>query len=546
MAQEIITKNFSPLFDPKSVAVIGATDDWNKWGFSTFLSTLDGFKGKVYPINNTKENILGHKAFKKITDVPGEVDLAAFVIPSASIPAVMEDCVRKGVKAAVIISAGFTEIGEEGSKLQDEVLEIARRGGIRFVGPNCMGFWSATSELRAFMTPLQVRPGPFAFVTQGGNVGGAIVTSAYQKGLGFHRYVSCGGTADIQIEDYIEHFGEDPEVKVILTYIEGLKDGRRFVEKVKKITPKKPVIALKPGKSEATAHAIMSHSGSLCGSDKIYEEAFTKAGVIRVETPEELLDVAIGFLTQPLPQGKNVAITTPGGSYGVLCTDDCSSNNLNVVNLSPETITKFNQIFPPRWSRGNPVDPAGDRNLVAYLKAPQMLLELNEVDSLVFMGMGSFSNFTGNLNTITPQFPAYEKMSKLPEKRDVHSLVSFISPLLWVSDNQGKADLETLISSVVESGEIDISSFWDDISSSIVSDGKIDPTQIFSFMDTIIGGLVLHWIKTYKKPIVPTTFTDEGSHLDLRGGFYYSYPSPQRAVKVLAKLVEYKEYLERC
>jgi len=149
-------ENLDPLFNPKSVAVIGATGDWNKWGFSTFLSTVDGFEGKVYPINDKEETVLDHKAFKKITDVPGEVDLAVFVIPAPSIPAVMEDCVQKGVKAAVIISAGFAETGEEGRKLQDEVLGIARRGGIHFVGPNCMGFWSASSKLRAAMIPLEI------------------------------------------------------------------------------------------------------------------------------------------------------------------------------------------------------------------------------------------------------------------------------------------------------------------------------------------------------------------------------------------------------
>ena len=545
MVPRAIIDNLDPLFNPKSVAVIGATNDWNKWGFSTFLSTIDGFEGSVYPINDKEGTILGHKAFKKVTDVPGEIDLAVFVIPAPSVPAVMEDCVRKGVRAAVLISAGFAETGEEGRKLQDKVLEIARRGGIRLVGPNCMGFWSASSKLKATMVPLQIHPGPIALVTQGGNLGISIAMSAYQRGLGFHRYVSCGCTADIPIEDYIEHFGEEPDVKVILTYIEGLEDGERFIEKAKRVTTRKPVIALKPGKGEATARAIKSHSGVLCGYDEIYEEAFKKAGVIRAQTPEELLDIAIGFLMQPLPQGRNVAILTPGGSYGVVCTDDCVSNKLNVVKLPEETIAEFNQIFPPRWSHGNPVDPAGDRNLVAFLKAPEMILKLDEVDALIFMGFGSVTSLSDMLVGTLSKFQVSEETVQLSGKPDIDSITSLLSPLFWVQKDPEREELRRVLTLVIESRDVDVPSLLGDISSSFTSEG-VDLTKMFAILDVFLAALVLHWIKTYKKPVVPTSFTDMGSYVKLKRGYYYSYPSPQRAARVLAKLAEYKEYLERC
>ncbi len=545
MAQRTMIENLDPLFNPKSVAVIGATGDWNKWGFSTFLSTVDGFEGKLYPINDKEEIVLDYKAFKKITDVPGEVDLAVFVIPAPSIPAVMEDCVQKGVKAAVIISAGFAETGEEGRKLQDEVLQIARRGGIRFVGPNCMGFWSASSKLKATMIPLQIRPGPLALVTQGGNIGTSIVMSANQRGLGFHRYVSCGCTADIPIEDYIEHFGEDPAVKVILTYIEGLEDGTRYIEKVKRVTPRKPVIALKPGKGEATARAIRSHSGVLCGYDEVYEEAFKKAGVVRAETPEELLDIAIGFLMQPLPRGRNVAIVTPGGSYGVICADDCLSNGLDVVKLPEEAIAEFDQIFPPRWSHGNPIDPAGDRNLVAFLKAPEMVLKLDEVDAIIFMGMGSITGVSDMLVDTWSKFQTSEGIAQLSGTPDIDSITSLIAPLFWVQKGREREELRRILTLVIESGQVDGSSFLGDIASSFTSEG-VDLSKMFSVMDSFLAALVLHWIETYGKPVVATTFTEEGSHVNLKRGFYYCYPSSQRATKALAKLAEYKEYLERC
>ncbi|MBM3173623.1 MAG: hypothetical protein FJZ85_07960 [Chloroflexi bacterium] len=299
-----ITAELEPLFNPRSVAVVGATNNRNKWGFSTFSSALDGFAGPVYPVNNKEPEVLGHKAYTRVTEIPHPVDMVIFVIPAPFVASVMEDCVAKGVKAAVIISAGFAETGPEGKKLQDEVLRIAQKGNIRFVGPNCMGMWSASSELRAFMFPMLVMDGSLALVSQGGNVGGAIVMTGYEVGLGFHRYVSCGCAADIQIEDYIEHFGEDPKVKVILAYIEGLSHGERFLEKVRKVTPNKPVIVLKPGKTTAAAKAISSHSGALAGSNEAYDAAFKSIGVVRADTVDEMLDIAIGFLTQPLPRGR--------------------------------------------------------------------------------------------------------------------------------------------------------------------------------------------------------------------------------------------------
>jgi hypothetical protein len=243
------------------------------------------------------------------------------------------------------------------------------------------------------MYPTPFRDGPFALVSQGGNLGVAIAMDAYKRGIGFHRYVSCGRAVGIQIEDYIDYFGKDPEVKVILAYIEGLDDGRRFIDKVKDVTREKPVIVLKPGKSEVTERAIMSHSGALSGSYQIYGEAFKKAGAIRVDSAEELLDVGIGLLSQPLPKGRNVAVITPGGSYGVMCADCCAPLGLNVIKLPKNIINEFDKMFPPRWSRGNPIDPAGDRDFVPYLKAVERVMELKEVDSLIFMGFGNLSSF---------------------------------------------------------------------------------------------------------------------------------------------------------
>ena len=200
--KETLQEEFEPLFNPRAVAVIGATNNWGKWGFSTWNSLLDGYEGRVYPINNRQKEILGYRAYSRVTDIPEDepVDLAVFVIPAEGVPAVMEECVQKGVRAGVIISAGFAETGKEGKNLQDEVVRIARKGRLRFIGGNCMGFWSATAHLKAFMFPLPVMDGPLALVSQGGNIGGSVVSAGYMRGIGFRSYVSCGCTADIQIE----------------------------------------------------------------------------------------------------------------------------------------------------------------------------------------------------------------------------------------------------------------------------------------------------------------------------------------------------------
>jgi acyl-CoA synthetase (NDP forming) len=564
MIQSIV-EALEPLFNPRSVAVVGATNNWNKWGSLTFTSALNGFRGPVYPVNNKESEVQGHKAFARLADIPNSVDLVVFVIPAPGVAPVMEECVAKGVKAGVIISAGFAETGEEGKKLQDEVLRIARKGGIRFIGPNCMGFWSASSDLRAFMFPLPVKDGPLAFVSQGGNVGGAVVTSGHMRGVGFHRYVSCGCAADIQIEDYIEYFGEDPKVKVILAYIEGLVDGKRFLEKVEKVTPKKPVIVLKPGKTDAAARAISSHSGALAGSDEAYEAAFKSIGIARVESPEELLDVAIGFITQPLPKGRNVAILTPGGSYGVICADACASEGLNVVKLPDRVIAKLDKVFPPRWSRGNPVDPAGDRNFVTFLTAPVKLLRVDEVDSLIFMGFSGFSIFaplfvSADSGAVAPWVSSREAFrevasafAKVLSSKDAGEIGKFIKPVvsglasrMGIYHEEEIDELTEIVACAIASGRLNVpflvSGFLPPGSQALVEMGVKNPPTINEAVAHFLVAVSEQWVESYKKPVLTTTFFAE-DQTRLQGS-HYAYPSGRHAARVLIKMVEYKEYLE--
>ena len=568
MSTEVsIHEALEPLFNPRSIAVIGATNSWNKWGFSTFASILNGFAGKVFPVNNKEPEVLGHKAYRRVTDIPVDepVDLAVFVIPPPGVRVTMEDCIQKGVKAGVVITAGFAEIGPEGKRLQDELLDIARQGPLRFIGPNCMGYWSASCNLRAFMFPLPVREGPIAFVSQGGNVGGAVLRMGYERGLGFHRYISCGCTADIQIEDYIEHFGQDPKVKIILAYIEGLGDGQRFLEKVRRITPHKPVIVLKPGRTEAGTKAITSHSGALAGSSDLYDSVFKKAGVIRVNTADSLLDVAIGLLTQPLPKGRNLAIITPGGSYGVISADACAALDLNVIPLSDDTISQFDRIFPPRWSRGNPVDPAGDRNFIAYMQAPEMLLKLPEVDAMIFMGFDSFANFSSVFATISSKLSdsliAFMKeLSELvpddplddqgSDKQWMNKLIGRVVGVFFsffgTSDPEevkafGRRQAELMASDTIAAtlGERLVTVFQEFKSGQAENIGELFG-QIFQ---PLLDALLLNWIEAYRKPVITTSFMGQVPSVSPMGR--YAYPFAEQAAFVLSKLVEYSEFLQR-
>lgn len=565
-----IVKELAPLFTPRSVAVIGATNNLTKWGFSTFSSLLSQYPGELYPVNRGAAEVRGVRAFARVSDIPGPVDLAVIVVPAEEVPAVMDDCVDKGVKAGVIISAGFAETGPEGRSLQERVLTIARRGGIRLVGPNCMGMWSARARMPAFMFPLPIMEGPLALVSQGGNVGGSLVIDAVQRGIGFQYYVSCGGTADLQIEDYLEFMGEDDEVKAIMVYIEGLSDGQRFVDKVRKVALKKPVVALKPGRTPAAVKAISSHSGALSGADLVYEAAFKKAGVIRTDTTIELLDVALGLISQPLPRGRNVVITTPGGSYGVMAADACASRGLNVIDLPEPALEAFNRMFPPRWSRGNPVDPAGDRNFITFFKAPEVLLSLPEVDALIFMGFGSFSGISAMLanaggelersfGRLRSSLPGFEGMARsfiqMIESGDPQQLKAVI-----------KAGLKLLFGAVMSSEEEEIEEFVDLASAALTTDkmlkssfyegltdlfekmaaGRIEADQmarIVGLMEPMLDALIDQWIIRHQKPVLTTTFTEQSSRIG-EGG-HFPYPNAERAAAVLQKLCERREHLEQ-
>jgi len=400
-----ILDELDKLFNPKSIALFGASNKI-KIGTISLLTILAGdYKGEIYPIHPRDDNILGIKAYPKLKDVPKQVDLAIISVPAKNVPSVMEDCIDNGVGSAVIYSSNFSEVGEEGKRLEEEVIRIAKKGGIRFVGPNCMGIVNTSINLCALMNLTIPRKGDVSMVSQSGTLGTISMINASSHGVGFNKFVSSGNEADLKMEDYIEYLVQDEDTHVIVAFVEGTRNGKRFIDVAEKATESKPFIILKGGTTTAGSTAAHSHTGSMAGSDQIYDALFRQKGVIRANDEEDMVNLVKAFSKSILPHGKNVAIYTAGGGFGVLTSDACEKNGLNVAKLSDETINNLNKILPPFWSHGNPIDitASGGMNLDSRINVESMeiLLSAEEVDSVIFMEF----NFDGYMKKMLPEIP---------------------------------------------------------------------------------------------------------------------------------------------
>jgi acetyltransferase len=380
------------LFNPRSVAVIGASNQLGKWGYVILARLQASRSGRpLYAINKRETEVLGLRAYKSVADVPGPVDLAVITVPFQAIVEVMHDCVRKGVKVAIIITSGLAEIGGEGARLEEEVVEIARRGGIRLVGPNCLGHLDTHTNVRTVGFLPGVKKGNVALLSQSGNSSQSVTQYGGQMGIGFSKFVSTGNEADLHFEDYLEYLADDDNTKVILGYVEGFREGRRFFELAKEITRKKPIVIMKSGRTDAGVRAAQSHTASLAGSDEVLDAAFKQCGVIRVEELSELVDVAVALLGQPLPRGRRVGVLAMGGGMAVMAADIVRREGLEMPPFSPVTMERLGELMSVRWSRGNPIDPGGD--LVNY-HALWPMLEDENIDAIIIVGgVGMIASF---------------------------------------------------------------------------------------------------------------------------------------------------------
>ena len=378
--------NFEDFFCPNSVAVIGAAREEGKVGRIIFDNIIDsGFKGKIFPVNPKAKDISGHKCYSTIMDIPQDVQLAIIVIPADYISKMLEECSEKGIKYAIIISAGFKETGVKGAKRERRLIEKARDYGIRILGPNCLGMIDSQCPLNASFSANMPSKGKIGFISQSGALLTSVLDWAKASKIGFSKVVSLGNKADISENDLFEAWGDDPNTDVITAYIEGVVNGKDFIRIASKVSKKKPVIVIKSGNTDAGARAVSSHTGTLAGSNKAYDAAFKQAGIIRADTIKNLFNYGRAFSYQPLPEGKRVAVITNAGGPGIMATDACEINGMQLAGFSHETIEKLGKFLPAAANLYNPVDVLGDALSDRYKKTLEIVIEDRNVDAVLVL-----------------------------------------------------------------------------------------------------------------------------------------------------------------
>jgi len=370
--------------NPRAVAVIGASRDPGKLGYGILSNIIQyGFSGEIYPINPRADEILGLKCYPGVLDVPGPVDLAVIVVPYRFVASTLKECGQKGIRGVIAISAGFREAGLEGVRREKELIAIAKKHGIRLIGPNCLGLIDTHCPLNASFAAGMPPRGGIAFMSQSGALCTAILDWALAKGIGFSRFVSLGNKADIDEIDLLEAWEKDPHTKVILAYTEGLTDGQRFIEVARRVTKNTPVVALKSGTTSAGSRAVSSHTGSLTGSEQAYRAAFSQAGVIRAESIEEMFDFSVAFSYLPLLKGDRIAIVTNAGGPGIMATDALERAGLQMASLHPETIQTLQTGLPPASNIYNPIDVLGDAPADRYGLALEAVMKDDDVHGVM-------------------------------------------------------------------------------------------------------------------------------------------------------------------
>jgi acetyltransferase len=386
-AHDILLTRRHPLnhiLSPKIIAVIGATETMGSVGRTVFQNLgRGGFEGVVYPVNPKRASVLCVKAYPSIGAVPEKVDLAVICTPATAVPGVIRDCIAAGVPGAIIISAGFKEIGKAGEKLEQMILADAQSGGMRIVGPNCLGVMIPKIGLNATFAASIAKPGNVAFLSQSGALCTAILDWSLKENVGFSAFASLGSMLDVGWSDLIYYLGDDPTTKSIIIYMETIGDARGFLSAAREVSLTKPIIVIKPGRTEQAAKAAASHTGSLTGSDEVLQAAFQRVGVLRVDTISELFDMAEVLAKQPRPRGPRLGIVTNAGGPGVLATDALITSGAQLAPLTPETMDGLNKILPPTWSHNNPVDIIGDAGAGLYAQASDLVVNDPNTDGLL-------------------------------------------------------------------------------------------------------------------------------------------------------------------
>ena len=406
--QDKTISKLNSIFYPKSIAIIGASRQQGSVGQSLLTNIIDSrFQGIVYPVNPRAKGIIGIKCYARVMDIPDDVDLAVIIVPSHFVPGIIEECGKKHIRGAIVISAGFKEIGGEGIELEEKVKQIIQKFDISLVGPNCLGVINTDPEssMNATFGTQMSKEGNIAFISQSGALCVAVLDYAKESNIGFSKFISMGNKAGLTENELLLYLKNDPKTDVILMYLEDLVNGREFMKIARDITSSplnpKPIIALKAGRTLVGAKAASSHTGSLAGSDRVYDAIFSQCGVRRGETLEELFDYVKGFSSQPLPKGENVAIITNSGGPGILATDSCIRYGLNIASFNRNTVRTLKTILPPTASVNNPVDLIAEAQHEQYeATLREILKDKNVHSSIIILTATSFTNAEKIANSI--------------------------------------------------------------------------------------------------------------------------------------------------
>lgn len=378
--------NLDRIIKPTKVAVVGASEKVGSIGNALMKNLIDGgFSGQILPVNLKYESVLGYSVFTSVSDLEFGIDLAIIATPIHTVPKILEECVERGIGGAIVISAGGKEIGEAGIEVEKKIGVLARASNFRVIGPNCLGMIRPTGKLNTSFVSGMPPAGSMAFVSQSGAICSAILDLSFKEHIGFSHFISIGSMVDVDFGDLVNYLGNDSSVKSILLYIESLTNFRKFMSAARAVSRVKPIIVLKAGRSPAGAKAAASHTGAMVGEDAVYDAAFKRAGVVRVDTIEELFDCAELMAKQPRPCGRRLAIITNGGGPGVMAADFLSSHGHDPVPLDPQTVTDLDAVLPSCWSRGNPIDILGDAPAKRFQQVLDICIRSRNFDGILII-----------------------------------------------------------------------------------------------------------------------------------------------------------------
>jgi acyl-CoA synthetase (NDP forming) len=480
------------LFYPRSIAFIGASGTLSKWGHMLVVHTINGgYPGEIFLVNTKGGTIAGCQVYQSIEDVPRSVDLAVVTIPAKHVLELLPRLKAKGIRYVLLITSGFAETGTEGRRLQEELVALAHQEGLIILGPNTMGISNPHLNLHCTGSPVRPKPGGAAVVAQSGNMGVQMLGFAEEQGIGIRGFCGSGNEAMVTVEDFLDGFAIDDVTRIVILYVEGVRDGRRFFASACRLGRKKPIVLLKGGQSEAGGRAAASHTGVMTSDVRVFDAVCRQSGIVKVDQSMDLLDLAAAFSSLPLPQGKRVSIMTLGGGWGVITADLCARHGLSIATLTADLIARFDKILPSYWSKSNPVDIVGemDNNLMTTIM--EELLKWDGCDALINLGVLGRSIF-------------FERMAAAVERADP----SYSHDLL----EQAKAYMRTFEEEYLK--------------------------------------LVARLMETYHKPIFGVSLlTNEKSQTvySVDGAVYKPvfYQSPEQAVKSCARMYEYYRFLQQ-